>query len=119
MLAQKIKNRRPALWVMRGRDKTARLMEQKEPRPGTVDEGLAIDGDFVVRPDVDGRVHERHAIQGNAALADPAFCLSAGAEPRPRHDLGDACSGGLRAGSCRFRGFWLASAAIAGPRFVA
>jgi len=46
MLAQIIKNRRPALWVMRGRDEAARLMEQKKPRPGAVDEGLAVDGDL-------------------------------------------------------------------------
>jgi len=92
MLAQIIKNRRPALWVMRGRDEAARLMEQKEPRPGAVDEGLAVDGDFVVGPDVDGRVRKRHAVQGDASFADPAFRLTAGAEPRPCHDLGDACA---------------------------
>ena len=65
-------------------------MEQKEPRAGALDEGLAVDGDFIVGPDIDSRVRERNTVQGDAAVADPAFGLAAGAKPRPRHDLGDA-----------------------------
>jgi hypothetical protein len=56
MLAQKIKNRRPPLWVTRGRDEAARLMEQKEPRPRPLDKRLTVDGDSITRLDVDGRI---------------------------------------------------------------
>src|SRR3984893_3862605 len=56
-------------------------------------ERLAVDGDLVLAPDVDRRVGQRHAVQGDAAFADPGFRLAAGAEPSPRHDLGDAFSG--------------------------
>ena len=63
MLAQKIKNRRPALGITLGRDETARLMEQKEPRAGALDERLAVDGDVITRLDVDSRIRERDAVQ--------------------------------------------------------
>ena len=67
-------------------------MKQKEPRAGAMGERLAVDSDLVIAPDVDRRVGQRHAVHGDAAFADPSFRLAPGAEPCPRHDLGDAFS---------------------------
>ncbi len=93
ILAKIIENRRPALRIACGRDKAARLMKQKEPRAGASGDRLSVDGDLVIAPDIDRRVGQRHTVQGDAAFADPSFRLAPGAEPSPRHDLGDAFSG--------------------------
>jgi hypothetical protein len=92
MLAKIIENRRPPPRIARGRNEAAGLMKQKEPRAGAMGERLAVDSDLVIALDVDRRVGQRLTVQGDAAFADPSFRLAPGAEPSPRHDLGDAVS---------------------------
>ena len=84
---------RPALRVARGGDQPFRLVIEPQPRALARRQRDAVDGDAVRRADIDGGRGQHAAVDGDAAVGDPAFGVAARAEAGAGDHLGDPLAG--------------------------
>ncbi len=86
---------------MRGHE-AFRLVIEEQPRALALRQRRAVDQHRVVRRHVERRRGDDAAVDADPALPDPLLGIAARAEPRPRHQLGDAIAGLLRLRRFRF-----------------
>jgi hypothetical protein len=70
-------------------------VEQPQARTLLRRQRFAVDGDGVVRGDVDGRAFEHLAVQGHAAFREHSLRVAAGRNARAGDHLGDPILHGL------------------------
>ena len=90
VLGQGAEDRLAAFRVGMGRHQAARLVAQEQPGPRPSGQRLAVDGDAVPRPDIEGRGVDRLAVDRDAPGGDPGLGLAPRGEPGAGNHLGDA-----------------------------
>src|SRR4051812_28880995 len=93
---QIVEHGRTALGVVMGRHQAARLVIEEQPRALALRQRLAVDGDDIIRGDVERRRIDHPAVDADAALRDHLLGVAARGEARTREHLGDTLAGLLR-----------------------
>src|SRR5262249_7914859 len=91
---QGIEDGRPALRIVARRHQLARLVIEEEPCALALRQRLAVDRDAILRRPLAGGRGDGLAAGRHAPGRDPGFRLTARAEARARHHLGNALTGG-------------------------